>query len=167
MKRLLIALAACGSGVNTNNDRCGASGSGSVIGTTMGMSLGPIARAVYTSGGGNFGIVLSEQPGKASVCDMTPAVDTGLMLAMVFCAPVAAGHFDAVAEADFNCPSGPLGLVEEVTGRDTADGRGGTIDITSTDDGCVEGTFSLELDNGQDSGNDTLTGSFAALSCVE
>lgn len=167
MKRFLILLAACGSGVTTTTDHCGATGAATISGTTMGNSFGPIVRALYTSDQGNYGLVLSETAGKSNACDMDPAVNSGHMLAMVFCAPIAAGHYDAVAEKDFNCPSGPLGLVEEVTGHDTADGRGGEIDISSTDDDCITGTFSLELDNGQDSGNDTLTGSFAAINCVQ
>jgi hypothetical protein len=164
-----VLVAGCGSGVHTAPEldaaaSCVATGTGAVTGMSKGATIGPIARAFTTADSGMFGIVLDDQTGASSVCDTTRASTAGYYLVMAFCSPIAVGHYDAVAERDFHCPSSPYGLVKSGDTHDFADGAGGTIDIASTDGGCTTGMFSLEYDNGG-TGVDTLTGTFAAVAC--
>lgn len=169
-----LVLGACGSGVSQNPGGdapidttpvgCTPEGTGTVTGTSMGASIGPIASAYQMAAGGMYVIVLDDRPG---VCG--PPAASGLHINLIFCAQPSVQRYPVASEGGWSCPNdAPIAVIkDDITARDHAEGLFGTIDITSTDDSCVTGMYEIDFDTGGagSASGDRVSGEFNAVVC--
>lgn len=173
---MLVLVAACSDGgrstsvdaslgIDSSSQSCKPAGTGTVTGTSRGVTLGPIRSAYLLTLNGMTGLILDDTAG--TTCSV-PTM-TGYTINFVFCTEPQANHYTTDTDGGWTCPNPmPIATIRNnVTNSDHADGLpGGSIDVTGKTPECISGTYSLMFDNGGGSASgDPVSGTFDAVIC--
>lgn len=154
-----LSLAACG---ESDELTCETSGSAIVNGTVGDVEVSPVMRAQQiTRPGLGVVVVLDEASGACGEVSTT-----GEHVVLAFCDTPSARTYPVVRDG-FTCPSdNAFVLIERNGGSDYAGGISGAVNISSTTDGCVSGSFDVTMRLiDAPMTEHPVSGSFAAIVC--